>query len=96
VSTFDLLEGKVSSLVRRVEALEGLARARAAASGDELEAQITAELIGFSVDVLVLPECIEERQRLARRLRLKGWSFERISRVLGCCEKSVRRWTNQS
>lgn len=78
--------------LKRIEVLEQSAKGKAAAGADELEAQSLAGSLGFHVDVLTLPARRSERVRLARVLSYKEWSAERISRVLRCSEKTVRRW----
>jgi SOS response regulatory protein OraA/RecX len=87
------MQGELLALARRVERLETLARANARAGADGQEAARVAQIIGCPVEVLVLPERMEERHALARELRRRGWSFTKISRVMNCDEKTVRRWT---
>ncbi len=86
------MQGEIAALSRRLERLEQLARARAAASGDEAEAGKVAQIVGFPVEVLILPGETAARRQLAGELRKRGWSAARISRVLHCDEKTVRRW----
>lgn len=88
------MQGELLGLSLRVEKLEHLARATAAAGGDLNEAGRVAQIVGFPVEVLLLPERVEQRQALALELRRRGWSFTRISRVMNCDEKTVRRWAN--
>lgn len=90
------MQGQVAALSKRIERLEELLRTRAAASGDELEAQRVAQVIGFPVEVLVVPHRYHERLAFMRELRKRGWSFARISRVLNCDEKTVRRWLKRN
>ena len=87
------MQGEMAALSRRVERLEHLARSRAASDEDSIEAGRVAQIVGYPVEVLVLPERIEERRALAEELRRRGWSYSRISRVMKCDEKTVRRWS---
>ncbi len=86
------MQGQLAALARRVEELESLARSQGAASLDEREAGRVAQLIGFPVEILILPKEINKRRALARALCKKGWGVERISRVLRCNSSTVWRW----
>lgn len=92
MNSVEMMQGQLAALSRRVERLEELARARAAGSSDVAEAQKVAQLVGFPVEILVLPKRIEERRRLARELRSRGWSAARIARVMKCGERAVAFW----
>lgn len=38
------------------------------------------------------PEAISERIRAALALHRAGWSYSRMSKVMGCTEKTCQRW----
>lgn len=83
------------ALTIRVEALESVAQARLAASGEELAAQRIAEELGFEVKLIGLPASRAGnpgKRKLARELAARGWSAARIARVLRVCERTAERW----
>lgn len=90
------MAGQITALSRRIERLEKLARCQAANSQDSTEAGRVAEIIGFPVEILVIPERLEERRTLALELRRRKWSFSRIARALNCAERTVWRWTESN
>lgn len=89
-----MLASQVAMLSRRIEKLEQLARCQSASSSDAMEAQRVAQIVGFPIEILVVPERMGERRQLAIELRKRQWSYERISRVLNCAERTIRRWTS--
>jgi hypothetical protein len=96
------MQGKIAALSGRIERLEKVNEAQlktingltAAFGPDSTAAQMIAQEMGFAVEVLVIADRRRERWALARRLKEKGWSLARIARALGCCERSVERWTS--
>jgi hypothetical protein len=95
VNQVELLQAELAVLSRRVAALEDLARAKVTNVKDQNQAQKIAQLIGFPVEILLLPQRISERKQLAKELRDRDWSFARIARVLNCSERSVWRWLEE-
>lgn len=93
MNSIDLLQGELAALARRVTRLEELARHRAVTTGDSTEAERIAQLIGFPVEILIIPDRISERRQFAIELRKRGWSFSRISKVMNCSERTIWRWT---
>jgi AraC-like DNA-binding protein len=89
VTDFEKLEGKVAALIRRIEVLERQHASALAGSADDLAAQRVAQEMGFNAEVVQL--CAASVVRLEKELRGKGWSMERIARVLKCSERTVRR-----
>lgn len=82
----------MGALKLRVEKLERGAVARLAANADDLAAQKAAGELGFDVELFVMTQRRGNRVRMAQVLNQKGWSAERIGRVLRCSEKTIRRW----
>ena len=103
MTTFELLEAKVSILEKRIKQLEIRAEYQKAGSADDLEAQRLAQEKGFNVDLVFLPDGrgkqferdkkAAQRIALARELRYKrNWSLSRIARALKRAERTVERW----
>lgn len=88
---------KVGAIGRRVETLESrvlsLECRRAEASRDDLvgEAVRVAEKLKIGGAVFWEPARREDRQRLARELESREWTWRQIAGVLGCTEKTVQR-----
>lgn len=88
------MQGQIAALSRRVEKLEIQFHSAALASGDDKEAQILAETMGFPVEIVFTPQpSSPQREKLARALKAKKWSNERIARVMKVSERTVRTWT---
>lgn len=92
----ELMEGKLALAIRRIEGLERSQKRRLAANADELAAQELAEKLGFAVEILTLPAASsagnQAKRALAHGLSVRGWSAERIGRVLRVSERTIRRW----
>lgn len=94
MSQIEQLECTVAILVRRIETLERLRKADSLHNADTADALSKVRELGLDGDTLVNAIRIPSRQRLARELRLAGWSGERIGKVMSCSEKTVRRWVD--
>lgn len=86
------MECKFALLFTRVVKLESLVRSLQASGAGAGEACAVARDVGLDPDILVQPLKIVERRRLGIELRRRGWTFAKISKVMSCQEKSVRRW----
>ena len=86
-------EMELVALRHRIETVEhtldSLVPERKAASGVLLAA-------GLPIDTLhasgCSPEAILRRIRAAHALHQAGWSYSRMSKVMGCTEKTCQRW----
>jgi predicted GNAT family N-acyltransferase len=100
VNELEKLQAHVALLEQRVTKLEVDFKGATAMRADEREAHLVAQELGFTADVVRLPARSNQaaalkrgRERLARELKGKGWSADRIARALNCGERTVRRWT---
>jgi ribosomal protein L29 len=83
--------------MKRLRKLEVFFEQRMMFTGDEREAQRVAEQLGFDVEVVLLPvettdRFAEARRTIARVLRKKKWTVERIARAMNCSPRTANRW----
>jgi len=88
-----MLQAHVGALESRLRKLEIEFGQMVKARGDDLRAQRVAQELGFGVEVLhsLQRGRRKERQLLAAELKKKGWSSERVARVLNCSSRTVQR-----
>lgn len=98
----DRMRIELEALRKDVRRLEVLFQTKAALNDDEREAQHMAELMGFPVEIMMLPighkgqaanSVKDKLRRVARELRCKrSWPASRIARALHLSERTTQRF----
>ena len=93
MNELEAIQTKLTCLNQRLERWERVCGLCQNSNADMFMARDFAVKEGITLIVLADNRKTVERRELARLLRSKKkWSAARISRVLGCCERSVERW----
>lgn len=87
------LQGEVAALSRRMARCETLLAFKQQDHGWSAAAAAVAEEIGVGAAVMNDGAAIEGRRKLAMALAKRRWSCARIARVMGVCERTAQRWT---